>query len=165
MTSLFLVLLLSVSVFAVNHLSNLPDDLQSDSAGSQVMNQILFSESSQSWTSRDFKLYKRVLSLTTASEKLTEFSDSLVEDFLLSRLLKREALLFEIEPKKLPTLSAQKDLSEFSKAEIEQEIGVIARALALLDLKSSQVSQKIRFKTWMDVLKRKYSVRLKASES
>lgn len=165
MTSLFLVLLFSGSVSAEKNLPNLPNKLQPDSASSQVMNQILFSESSQSWTSRDFKLYKRVLSLTTASEKLTKFSDSLVEDFLLSRLIKREALLFEIEPKKLPTLSVQKDLSEFTKAEIEQEAGVIAHALALLDLKSSQVSQKIRFKAWMDVLKRKYSVRLKASES
>ena len=77
-----------------------------------VFNQVLFTEGSQSWTSRDFKLCKKIVLLVTKSEKMNTFSKNAVEDFLLSRLLKREALLFEIAPQKLvlPALN-KSDLS------------------------------------------------------
>ena len=131
-----------------------------------VFNQVLFTEGNQSWTSRDFKLYKKIVVLVTKSEKMNAFSKNAVEDFLLSRLLKREALLFEIAPQKLvlPALN-KSDLSEFTKSEIEQELVMISEALALLDLKNSQMSQQIRFQAWMDVLKRKYAVKMKSNET
>ena len=140
--------------------SNLP------TASGDVFNQVLFTEGNQSWTSRDFKLYKKIVLLVTKSEKMNAFSKNAVEDFLLSRLLKREALLFEIAPQKLvlPALN-KSDLSEFTKSEIEQELVMISEALALLDLKNSQMSQQIRFKAWMDVLKRKYAVKMKSNET
>lgn len=134
-------------------------------ASQAVFNQVLFTEADVSWTSRDLKLYKKLLQLLTKKEKMTPFSKSSTEDFLLSRLLKREALLFEIAPQKLSmSSSVNSELSGFTKLEIEQEIKMISEALALLDLKSSQVSQKIRFQVWMDVLKRKYSVKIKSTE-
>lgn len=136
-----------------------------------IFNQILFTEGDQSWTARDFKLYKKIILLVTKNEKMNAFSKNDAEDFLLSRLLKREALLFEITPQKLvlPVLSKSEhnksELNEFSKKEIDQELIIVSESLALLDLKSSQMSQKIRFQAWMEVLKRKYAVKIKSNET
>lgn len=135
-------------------------------ASGAVFNQVLFAEGNQSWTTRDFKLYKKIVLLVTKSEKISAFSNTAVDDFLLSRLLKREALLFEIAPQKLvlPALN-KSELGEFTKSEVEQELIMISEALALLELKKSQMSQKIRFQAWIDVLKRKYAVKIKSHET
>ncbi|OFZ29826.1 MAG: hypothetical protein A2622_11475 [Bdellovibrionales bacterium RIFCSPHIGHO2_01_FULL_40_29] len=131
-------------------------------AQSVAINQVLFSEGGQSWTARDMSLYAKLVKVATGSEKLTLFSEGLVDDFLLSRILKREALLFEIKPQKFElSASAKAELNEFSKREIETEMVMISYALALLEFKQTQVSQKLRFAAWMDVLKRKYSVKMK----
>ena len=74
-------------------------------------------------------------------------------------------MLFEIKPKKSDfALGTRADLSEYSKSEIAEETENIELASALLDLKEKQMSQKARFKAWVDVLKRKYSVKIKSNE-
>ena len=130
-----------------------------------TINTVLFSEGNQSWTSRDFNLYKKLVRHLIRQDKLSSLSDTIEYDYMISRLLKREALLFEIEPKKYDfVLGTHSDLSEYSKLEINEEIEIIELASALLDLKEKQMSQKARFKAWVDVLKRKYSVKIKSNE-
>ena len=160
-----------IVLFYSGFLAALPNQVSQPSASPVVFNQILFTEGDQSWTSRDFKLYKKIILLVTKNEKLNAFSKDTQEDFLLSRLLKREALLFEIKPQNLalPALSKSEfnklELNEFSKSEIDQELSMISDALALVELKNSQMTQKIRFQAWMDVLKRKYAVKIKSNET
>ncbi len=153
------VLFFSLSAPAAESLPNPPPS-------ARVLNYVLFSEGNQSWTARDHALYKRVLFALTKKEKITEFSETSVEDFLASRLLKREAVLFEIVPQPLapPTLAKSSDSESYSKQDINQETQVIAEAFALIELKKNQLGQKVRFKAWMDVLKRKYAVKIKANE-
>ncbi len=131
-----------------------------------TLNSILFSEGNQSWTTRDFNIYKKLVHHLTRQEKLCLQVDSIAYDFMVSRLLKREALLFEIKPKKFEfAVAGHPDLAEYSKSEITDEIETIELVSALLDLKEKQMNQKeARFKAWVDVLKRKYSVRIKANE-
>lgn len=129
------------------------------------MNAVLFSEGEQSWTQRDFNLYKKILNHIPKKGESVGASESLPDDFLISRLLSREALLFEIHPEKLELSSGFKtDAADYSKVEINEELKVIALSRALLDFKEKQMSQKIRYKAWIEVLKRKYAVRIKASE-
>ncbi len=158
MQTLF-ILIASVTLHAQQNLPNLL-------AAPQVVNQILFSEADQSWTLRDFKIYKRLLATLTKKEKIADFSENALDDFVVTRLLKREALLFEIAPQSLvaPLNLKGADGEVFSSFEIEQETGMIAEALALLELKQNQMGQRVRFKAWTDVLKRKYSVKMKTSE-
>ena len=153
--SLF-ILIFSLNLHAQQNLPTAP----------QVVNQILFSEADLSWTLRDFIIYKQLLVTLTKKEKIADFSENALDDFVVSRLLKREALLFEIAPQPLvaPLNLRGTDGEVFSKLEIEQETGMIAEALALLQLKQNQMSQRVRFKAWTDVLKRKYSVKMKISE-
>lgn len=130
-----------------------------------TINTVLFSEGNQSWTARDFTLYKKLVRQLTRQDKLTLLSDSLEYDFLISRLLKREALLFEIKPKSFEIpVGPHPELNEFSKAELNEETEIIELSSALLDLKEKQMSQKARFKAWVDVLKRKYNVKIKSNE-
>ena len=120
-----------------------------------TINTVLFSEGTQSWTTRDFNLYKKLVRHLTKQDKLTVLADTIEYDFLVTRLLKREALLFEIKPKKYDfPLNAHPDLAEYSKTEINDEIEIIELAAALLEFKEKQMSQKARFKAWVDVLKR-----------
>jgi len=130
----------------------------------EILNQILFSETNQSWTSRDMLLYKKVLNAYLKQEKLTEFSDSFTEDFLISRLLKQEALVFEIKPHELVYNPSKLAPGEYSKKEIETELKALEYAVALLRLKQQQLTQKARFKAWIDVLRRKYQVKMKIDE-
>ncbi len=155
MQTLF-ILIFSTHIHAQQNLPSAPE----------VVNQILFSEADQSWTLRDFKIYKSVLLAVTKTEKIAEFSENPLDDFVVSRLLKREALLFEIAPQSItvPVNLKEANGEVFTKLEIEQETQMIAEALALLQLKQNQMSQKVRFKAWIDVLKRKYSVKMKISE-
>lgn len=139
---------------------------QEKAPSASLLNEVLFSEGGQSWTLRDLHLYQKLIRHLEKKEKLSELSEDTVDDFLMSRLLKREAVLFEIQPeKKELTSGLQGNLSEFSKTEILQEEKSIAYAQALLNLKEKQLSQKVRFKAWLDVLKRKYAVKIKAHEA
>ena len=136
-----------------------------------TINAVLFSEGNESWTQRDLNLYKKLVQHLFHKEKLSEFSDSIRDDFLISRVVKREAILFEIEANKIKLNKLNKlnstsyaDLSEYSKNEIHSEVDAISFASALLELKEKQMNQKARFKAWVDVLKRKYNVKIKSNE-
>ncbi len=130
-----------------------------------ALNAVLFSEGEQSWTQRDFNLYKKILNHVPKKEESSTLSDSLAENFLISRLLSREAELFEIQPEKLELSPGFKtESADYSKTEINEELKVIALSRALMDLKEKQMSQKIRFKAWIEVLKRKYAVKIKVND-
>lgn len=131
----------------------------------ELLNQVLFSEGSDSWTSRDFALYRKVISTYLKKEKLSDYAESALDDFIISRLLKREALLFEISPTDTFNYNPSKlGPGEYSKKEIETELKDLAYAEALLNLKEKQMAQKARFKAWIDVLKRKYLVKIKTGD-
>lgn len=130
-----------------------------------IVNQVLFFESKDSWTSRDLELYQKIKKEVLHKESISQFVDNADEDFLLSRLSAREAVLFEVSPIKLKFSDSQRvAFAGFSQKEIENEMNQIGLALALIDLKESQLKQKLRFKTWLDLLKRKYQVKIKSPE-
>jgi hypothetical protein len=114
---------------------------------------------------RDFQLFEKMKPLVLQKPLLSQFVESANEDFLLSRLSAREAQLFEIAitPLKLSD-SQRKSLSTFTNSEINQELAQISSATALIDLKEVQLKQKLRFKTWFDLLKRKYQVKVKTAD-
>lgn len=154
-------------IFVVLFLSVLAQAQQAPSVkpSKEILNQILFSEGSESWTARDLALYKKVIGAYFKEDKISEYSDSALDDFIISRLLKREALLFEIHPQEVMTYNTSKlGAGEFSKKEIEGELKDLSYAVALLNLKEKQMAQKARFRAWIDVLKRKYQVKIKVNE-
>lgn len=131
----------------------------------EVLNQVLFAEGTQSWTTRDLNLYKKVLAAYMKHDRISDFSDSVAEDFLVSRLLKSEALVFDIHPQDQFVFNAIKlSPGEYSKKEIEAELKGLSYAVALLNLREKQMTQKARFKAWIDVLKRKYQVKIKSDD-
>ncbi len=133
------------------------------SASPATLNQVLFYESKDSWTARDFELFEKIKKDFFPSGNLSSFSENNDEDFLLSRLSAREALLFELTPLKFKLSETQRlALSDFSKLEIDEEIKNLGLAAALVELKESQLKQKLRFKTWLDLLKRKYQFKIKS---
>ncbi len=131
----------------------------------QVINQVLFYESAQSWTLRDFELYQKLMNVVLQKSKLSTFSENNYDDFILSRLSAREAELFEVkaEPLKL-TENHKKFLTQYSNTEILQELSEISSASSLIEIKETQLKQKLRFRTWYDLLKRKYQVKLKVAD-
>lgn len=156
------------AVFCVLGTSALAVEVTEEKAGpksAQVINQVLFFESSQSWTSRDFELFEKVKKEVLQKSRISQFTESENEEFLLSRLSAREALLFEVTPAKFRLSEAQKkSFSDYSTKEIDDELSQLGLATSLIDLKEDQLKQKIRFKTWLDLLKRKYQVRVKSSD-
>lgn len=130
-----------------------------------MINQILFYESKQSWTSRDLELFEKIKKDVLHKDQISQFVENKDEDFLLSRLGAREAALFEVSPQKIKLSDAQRaSLSEFSQKEVDSELLQIGLAMSLIDLKESQLKQKLRFKTWFDLLQRKYQVKIKSAE-
>lgn len=130
-----------------------------------VVNQVLFYESKQSWTARDLELFGQIKKEVLKKSRLSQFAETDHEDFLLSRLAAREAVLFEVTSVKLRLTDAQKQvLQNFSNKEIDEELAQVGRALTLIELKESQLNQKMRFKTWLDLLKRKYQVKVKSAD-
>jgi hypothetical protein len=131
----------------------------------QVVNQILFYESQQSWTARDRELYEKIKKEVLQKSRISQFAENGDEDFLLSRLAVREAVLFEVTPNKYHVLDLQRaGLSDFSGKEVEEELKQLGLATSLIELKESQLKQKLRFKTWFDLLKRKYQVKIKSTD-
>lgn len=135
-------------------------------SANDIVNQVLFSEGGQSWTSRDLNLYSKTITTYLKQEKLAEYSESATEDFLISRLLKREAVSFDLHPQNMfQYVSVKNGTSEFSRKETEDELLGLSYAITLYNLKTKQMTQKVRFKAWIDVLKRKYQVKMKTNES
>ncbi|MBC7419524.1 MAG: hypothetical protein H7328_02235 [Bdellovibrio sp.] len=129
-----------------------------------VLNQILFSESEQSWSTRDMNLFEKVM-LILNKKNISPWSEGRNEDFLLSRLSHREALLFGVTPEKLKISEAdRKKLSEYSTKEVDAELERISYVLMFVDLKENQLKQKDRFVIWMNHLKRKYQAKIKYAE-
>lgn len=126
-----------------------------------VLNQVLISDSQQSWTERDRNLFNKVMDVLV-QKKLSQYTESREEDFLLSRLSYYEALLFEISPTEIKISDqARKKFSEYTRDELQSEVSKVQHSMALIDLKETQFKQKLRFKTWFDLLKRKYQVKVK----
>lgn len=131
-----------------------------------VVNEVLFSIGSVSYTGRDQLIYKSVLAELYQKNKISQYSKKPFDDFLLSRLSYSEANAFEIKSEKSKISdAAKKKLSEFSIEEILRENEYIAVAIALIDIKESQLRSQTRFDTWFELLKRKYQYKLKSSEN
>lgn len=132
----------------------------------QVMNEVLFSVSGTAATSFDRQTYTGVLNEVFQKKSLSTFSRDPASDFLLSRLADREARIFDL-PGEKPKISesARKKLSDLSAEEIDNEAGLIARALALVEIKEAQLKQQERFDTWFELLKRKYQLKIKTTDS
>ena len=130
-----------------------------------IVNQVLFYESKQSWTARDLDLFEKIKKEVLHKDRIGQFIENRDEDFILSRLGAREAMLFEVSPQKLKLSDAQRAaLNGFSQKEIDNELSQIGLAMSLIELKESQLKQKLRFKTWFDLLKRKYQVKIKSAD-
>ncbi len=131
-----------------------------------VTNQVLFSESDQSWTSRDLRLYESVMSQVLQKKNISLWSEGRNEDFLLSRLSFREAVAFGLQASTTTLTEVErKQIPEFTQKEIEDEVNRMALVLMFVDLKQNQLKQKDRFLNWFSHLKRKYQVRIKSAEA
>lgn len=131
-----------------------------------ILNQVLFSESEQSWTSRDLKLFEEVMTQILQKKYISPWSAGRNEDFLLSRLGRREAAMFDVKPAKIkPSEADLKKIPNFSASEIEDELDRLSQVLMFVDLKEAQLKQPDRFATWFNHLKRKYQVRIKSAEA
>ncbi|MBY0555244.1 hypothetical protein K2P97_11990 [bacterium] len=134
-------------------------------AQSTVLNEVLFSVGGVSWTARDRQLYETVIREVYTRDKISKFSLKTKEDFLISRLSAREAEAFDLQPEKNKTADAvKKKFNEFSAAEIESEVNQISKALTIVELKENQLKQQDRFDAWVELLKRKYQVKIKSNE-
>lgn len=130
-----------------------------------VVNEVLFSIGRVSYTGRDMLIYKSVLSELYQKNRISQYTKKPFDDFLLSRLSFSEASAFELKSEKSKISdTARKKLSEFSLEEIVRENENIAVAIALIDIKESQLRSQTRFDTWYELLKRKYQFKLKSSE-
>lgn len=132
----------------------------------QIINQVLYSSSKQTWTLRDFKLYKSVLKKYFSIDRVSDFAENDQEDFLVSRLTFVESQTFGIRnDKTLPAFDGSKkidlEFSDYNVKEILNEIRIIHDAYEFLNLKKTQMSDKDRMRAWFEVLKRKNSVRQK----
>ena len=130
-----------------------------------VVNEVLFSIGSVSYTARDMQIYKSVLSELFQKNRISQYTKKPFDDFLLSRLSYNEANAFEITSEKIKiTEATRKKLNDFSVDEIARENKNIAVATALIEIKESQLRSQPRFDTWFELLKRKYQFKLKSSE-
>lgn len=133
------------------------------SAGPFDLNEILIADSLESWSKRDFELFKKLKNQIYKKSFLSQFSESEIEDFVLSRLSFHENVLFELSYEPILLTEAQKKSfsGEYTDEEIQKELNRIGQALVMIELKESQLKQKVRFKTWFDLLKRKYQLKYK----
>lgn len=130
-----------------------------------VVNEVLFSIGTESFTSRDLAIYKAVLHEIFGKTKISQFTKKASDDFLLSRLSYNEAKAFELSSDKSKiSEAARRRLNDYSPEEINREYEVISVALALIDIKESQLNSQTRFETWFELLKRKYQLKLKSAE-
>ena len=131
-----------------------------------VVNEVLFFAANESATARDRQIYQSVLREVFQKTTIGRFIKKQSDDFLLSRLSYKEAIAFGLQNTeiKVPE-TAKKQLTEYSKAEIDREVEIISKALALIEIKEAQFKEKDRFDTWFEVIKRKYQVKFKSAEA
>ena len=131
----------------------------------QIFNQILFSAGGESWTAQDLVLYEKVLNEVFKRKAKGAYSESPVQDFIFSRLSYKEAKVFDLVGEKIKiSESGRKKLGEFTAAEIEKEAEQISNALAFIEIRENMVKQEARFKSFVDVLKRKYQFKDKSAK-
>ncbi len=128
-------------------------------------NKILFSLSGQSWTLRDQQIYQAVLGEIFKKKNLSPYSSGESDDFVLSRLSEKESSLFDLNYEAVKANETQKKhLSNFTSAEVNKEIAAISKASAIIEIKESKKQDQSRFKTWVELLKRKYQFKIKSAE-
>lgn len=130
----------------------------------EVINEVLFTVAGEARTQRDLELYRAVLSQVFQKKQIGQYSKNPAEDFLLSQLAVREAEAFDLQAE-VPRLSAQqkKQFSSYSTPDLEREIRQVAESIALVEIKENQLKQQARFASWVELLRRKYQVRIKSS--
>ncbi len=130
-----------------------------------IINEVLFSIGSESYTARDMMIYKAVLNELFQKSRISQFTKKPFDDFLLSRLSYKEAKAFELTNEKNKLSDAVKNkLKEFSPEEISSENEVLSVALSLIEIKEVQLKNQARFDTWFELLKRKYQLKVKSNE-
>lgn len=109
-------------------------------------------------------LYRQTLNTVFGKTRISEFSETDLQDFILSRLADKEAQGFSFKPEKNYTVSeaARKKMSAYNEDSFNAEVEIVARSLQWIELKKNQLEQRERFNVWLDVLKRKYQLRLKS---
>lgn len=129
------------------------------------VNEIVFSVSKQSSSRRDLELYQFVLKEFFQKNKMSIFSKRELEDFLLSRLAYREALNFDLSgvEAKNKSFDAKKQ-NGYTDVEVKEEVQVLLKALAYMEIKENHLKEQVRFDTWFDLLKRKYQVKYKVKQ-
>lgn len=134
------------------------------SAPTEVINEVLFTVSGEVKTQRDLDLYRDLLTQIFQKKLISQYSKNIAEDFLLSQLAVREAAVFELRAD-VPqlTLQQKKLFADYPPTELERELRQVADSIALVEIKESQLKQRARFITWVELLRRKYQVRLKSS--
>jgi len=134
------------------------------SASATLVNEVLFTLSGEARTQRDMELYRDVLAEVFDKKRIGPYTKSLPEDFLLSQLASREASAFDLqaEPPSLST-AQKKKLSAYPPEELERQVRELSRAMALIEIKENQLKQEPRFTSWVDLLKRKYQLRVKSA--
>lgn len=139
--------------------------IQSSAFAERVeLNKILFTAGNTSWSARDQKIYQSVLSEVFKRKKISQYSQTDFNDFLLSRLAEKEANTFDLTYDKVTATEAQKKKIGFSSSEVEAEIQRVAKAITLTEIKESYHNDSKRFASWFDVMKRKYTVKIKTIE-
>lgn len=134
----------------------------SSNSQEKVLNEVVFSVASKSSTRRDMEIYQVVLKEYFQKNRISEYTKKDTDDFLLSRLAYQEAVTFDfgsVEPKKK---SSDVKKNGFSVSEVQNEIAVLSKALAYMELKENQIKEPVRFKNWFDLLSRKYQVKYKS---
>lgn len=131
---------------------------------SATVNEVVFSITGESYTSHDMALYRQTLNTVFGKTRISEFSETDLQDFILSRLADKEAQGFSFKPEKNYTVSeaARKKMSAYNEDSFNAEVEIVARSLQWIELKKNQLEQRERFNVWLDVLKRKYQLRLKS---
>ena|GEM_PF-3092396 len=127
-----------------------------------IINEILFTVASEPATARDQQIYQAVLNEVFQRKTMGVFTAKLADDFLLSRLAYKEAVAFDFQAEDVKqNEAAKKKLSPYSKTEINKEVEIISKALALIEIKENQLKEKARFDAWFEIIKRKYLVKFK----
>ena len=140
--------------------------IQSSAFAERVeLNKILFTTGNTSWSSRDQQIYQTVLNEVFKRKRISQYSQSEFNDFLLSRLAEKEANTFELKYDKIEATEAQKKKMGFSNSEIVAEVQRISKAITLTEIKESYHNDTKRFASWFDVMKRKYTVKIKAIDA
>lgn len=155
-------------LFVINFSIFLNAQNNSENKAETIVNEILFSAAGESLTLRDEQIYRGVLAEIFQKNKISQFTKKTSDDFMLSRLSYKEALVFGLQGAEIKGIEAKineamkKKLIEYSRVKINREVLVIAKALALIEIKEAQLKEKDRFYTWFEIIKRKYQVKLKS---